>query len=90
MTIKIANDLGPCGTCLVDDAEDHSVNESNGSHSNQTEQEQVGVSVQLKVCGFRVKDGAHQLPLLRTEACAKQTSTHGLHKESKALHSAYH
>ena len=54
---------------LVHYAEDDGVDEADPCHPHQTQQEQVGVSVQLEVCGFGVEDGAHQLAFLCAEAC---------------------
>lgn len=41
---------------LVDDAEDDGVEEANPGHAHQTQQELVGVTVQLEVSGFGVQD----------------------------------
>lgn len=52
---------------LVYDAEDDGVDEANAGHSHQTEQEEIGISVQLEVSGLGVQDGAYQLALLCAE-----------------------
>lgn len=54
---------------LVHDTEDDGVDEADACHPHQTQQEQVGIAVQLEICGFRVEDGAHQLALLCTKTC---------------------
>lgn len=51
------------------DAEHDGVDEADPCNPDQTQQEQVRVSIQLEVCGFGVQDGAHQLAFLCGEAC---------------------
>ena len=52
---------------LVYDAEDNRVDKADSSYSHQTQQEEVGITVQLEVGGFGIQDGAHQL----TFGCAE-------------------
>lgn len=54
---------------LVHDTEDNSVDEADSRHPNQTQQEQISITVQLEVCLFRVEDGAHELAFLCAEPC---------------------
>ena len=54
-------------------AQDNRVDKANASHCHQTKQKQVGISVQLKVCGLRVQDGTNQLALGSTEPWAKES-----------------
>lgn len=46
---------------LVHDTKGDGVDKANSSHSHQTQQEEVGIAVQLEVGGFWIKDGSHQL-----------------------------
>lgn len=57
---------------LVHDAEDNGVYEADSSHSHQTQQEEVGITVQLEVGGFGVKYGAHQLAFGCAETWVKK------------------
>lgn len=45
----------------MSDAEDDGVDKAYSGHAHQTQQEEVGIAIQLEVGGFWVKDGAHQL-----------------------------
>lgn len=54
---------------LAHDAEDNSVDEADGCHPHQTQQEQISVTVKLEIRGFGMEDGAHQLAFLCAEAC---------------------
>lgn len=57
---------------LVYDTEYYGVYKANPSHSHKTQQEEVGIAIQLKVSGFGVKDGAHQLALGCAEPLMKK------------------
>jgi len=57
---------------LVHDTEDNGVYKADSSHSHQTQQEEVGITIQLKVGGFGIKDGAHQLAFGCAETWAKK------------------
>ena len=52
---------------LFHDAQDDGVDEADGGHAHQAQEEEVGVVVQLEVRGLGVEDGAHQLALGRAE-----------------------
>lgn len=54
---------------LADDTEDDGVDEADPRHPHQTQEEQVRITIQLKVRGFGVEDGAHKLAFLCAEAC---------------------
>lgn len=45
----------------MNDAERNRVYKAYYSHAHQTQQEEVGITIQLEVSGFGVQDGAHQL-----------------------------
>lgn len=55
----------------IHDTEDNWVNEADSSHSHETQQKEVGVTIQLEVGGFGIKDGAHQLAFGCAETCKK-------------------
>lgn len=57
---------------LVHDTEYNGVNKADSSHSHQTQQEEVGIAVQLEVGGFGIKDGAHQLAFSCAETWVKK------------------
>lgn len=59
---------------LVHDTEDNSVDEADSRHPNQTQQEQISITVELEVCLFRVEDGAHELAFLCAEPCRNTSS----------------
>lgn len=65
--------LGGFPSCLlsylVHDAEDNSVDEADGGHPHQAQQEQISIAVKLEICGLGMEDGAHQLAFLCAEAC---------------------
>lgn len=46
---------------LINDAENDGVDKAYSSHSHQTQEKEVGITIQLEVGGFRVKDRAHKL-----------------------------
>lgn len=46
---------------LIHDAENDGVDKAYSSHSHQTQEKEVGITIQLEVGGFRVKDRAHKL-----------------------------
>lgn len=46
---------------LAHDTEDDGVDEADACHPDQTQQEQVSITVQLEVCGFGEEDGAYEL-----------------------------
>lgn len=48
---------------FVNNAMYDGVYEANSSHKHQTQKKEVGIAVQLEVCGFGIQDGADQLAL---------------------------
>lgn len=57
---------------LVQNTENNGVDKANSSHSHQTQQEEVGITVQFEVGGFWVKNRAHQLAFGCAETCGKR------------------
>lgn len=52
---------------LAHDTEDNGVDEADPCDPDQTQQEQVSITVQLEVRGFRVEDGAYELTFFGTK-----------------------
>lgn len=54
---------------LVENADDHRVEEPKGCHPNEAQEEQVGIPVELEIGRLGIQDGADQLPFRGAEAC---------------------
>ena len=54
---------------LAHNTEGNGVDEADPRDPDQTQEEQIRITIQLEVRGFRVENGAHKLAFLRAKAC---------------------